>query len=103
MDRITTGLLAEFVQEFNLGSLPEDRQFEHFATYVAVRRHYSETAFQTHDLVMQGKRRSGAVHSAGLKFHGISASISLFGHRLAIRSRVCLAQALGSTSFILQV
>ena len=49
------------------------------------------------------KRRSGAVHSAGLKFHGISASISLFGHRLAIRSRVCLAQALGSASFILQV
>ena len=49
------------------------------------------------------KRLSGAVHSAGLKFHGISASISLLGHRLAIRSRVCLAQALGSTPFILQV
>ena len=53
--------------------------------------------------LVESKRRSDAVHSAGLKFHGISASMSLLGHRLAIRSRVCLAQALGSTSFILQV
>ena len=52
---------------------------------------------------LNGKRPSGAVQSAGLKFQGISASMSLFGHRLAIRSRVCLAQALGSTPFILQV
>jgi hypothetical protein len=39
------------------------------------------------------KRSSGAVHSVGLKFQGMSASMSLLGHRLAIRSRVCLAQA----------
>ncbi len=52
---------------------------------------------------MMCKRPSGAVHSSGLKFHGISASMSLLGHRLAIRSRVCFAQALGSTPFILQV
>jgi hypothetical protein len=51
----------------------------------------------------QCKRPSGAIHSSGLKFHGISASISLLGHRLAIRSRVCLAHALGSTPFILHV
>lgn len=38
-------------------------------------------------------RPSGAVDSAGLKFQGISASISLLGHQLAIRSRVCFAQA----------
>jgi len=52
---------------------------------------------------LRRKRPSGAVHSSGLKFHGISASMSLLGHRLAIRSRVCLAQALGSTPFILHV
>jgi hypothetical protein len=51
MDRITTGLLSEFVKEFELSDLPEDKQFEHFASYVAVRRHYSDTAFHSHDLV----------------------------------------------------
>jgi hypothetical protein len=51
MDRITTGLLGEFVQEFELGDLAEDKQFEHFASYVTVRRHYSETAFHSRELV----------------------------------------------------
>ena len=55
------------------------------------------------DQPILGKRPSAAVYSSGLKFHGISASISLLGHRLAIRSRVCLAHALGSTPFILHV
>jgi len=32
------------------------------------------------------KRPPGAVHSTGLKFQGMSASISLLGHRLAIRT-----------------
>ena len=49
MDRITTGLLGEFVQEFELGDLAEDKQFEHFASYVTVRRHYSETAFHSRE------------------------------------------------------
>ena len=53
--------------------------------------------------LFESKRLSGTVHSAGLKFHGISVSMSLLGHRLAIRSRVCFAQALGSTLFILHV
>ena len=39
------------------------------------------------------KRVAEAVQSRGLKFQGISASISLLGQRLAIRSRVSLAQA----------
>jgi AIPR protein len=51
MDRITTGLLGEFVKEFELDALPEDKQFEHFASYVTVRRHYSETAFHSSELV----------------------------------------------------
>ena len=49
------------------------------------------------------KRLSGTVYTSGLKFQGMSASMSLLGHRLAIRSRVCFAQAWGSTPFILQV
>ena len=39
------------------------------------------------------KRLFGAVQSTGLKFQGMSASISLLGQRLAIRSKVSLAQA----------
>ncbi len=49
------------------------------------------------------KRSAGAVQLMGLKFQGIKASTFAFGQRLALRSRVCVAQALGSTSFILQV
>jgi hypothetical protein len=40
-----------------------------------------------------GKRTLGAVHAVGLKFQGMSASMSLLGHRSAIRARVCWAQA----------
>ena len=39
------------------------------------------------------KRVAKAVQLRGLKFQGIRASISLLGQRLAIRSRVSLAQA----------
>jgi hypothetical protein len=51
MDRITTGLLGEFTKEFELSSLAEDKQFEHFATYVCVRRHYSDSTFDPCSLV----------------------------------------------------
>ncbi|WP_003615378.1 MULTISPECIES: IS66 family transposase [Methylosinus] len=44
-------------------------------------------------LFMDGKRTPGAVHSVGLKFQGMSASMFLLDHRSAIRSRVCWAQA----------
>ena len=39
------------------------------------------------------KRLAKAVQPRGLKFQGMSASMSLLGQRLAIRSRVSLAQA----------
>jgi hypothetical protein len=41
----------------------------------------------------QRKRTPGAVHSVGLKFQGMSVSMFLLGHRLAIRSRACCAHA----------
>jgi hypothetical protein len=43
MDRITESLLNEFSQEHELDSLAEDKRFEHFAAYLTVRRHHSET------------------------------------------------------------
>ena len=39
------------------------------------------------------KRVAKAIQSRGLKFQGISASMSLLGQRLAMRSNVSLAQA----------
>lgn len=50
MDMITNSLLDEFSTEHELRGLPRDQQFEHFAAYITVRRHYSET-FDTEDLL----------------------------------------------------
>jgi hypothetical protein len=50
MDRITESLLEEFSKEHDLGALPQERRFEHFASYVTVRRQYSET-FDTAEIV----------------------------------------------------
>jgi hypothetical protein len=51
MDRITTALLEEFCKEHELTDLKEDQQFEHFACFLAVYRHHSET-FDTADIVV---------------------------------------------------
>lgn len=51
MDRISSALLQEFVKEFDLKHLPQDEQFEHFASYLVTRRHYSDAVFSTGDVV----------------------------------------------------
>lgn len=50
MDRITKSLLDEFSREHDLVKLPEDKQFEHFASYLTAGRFLSE-AFDTSDMV----------------------------------------------------
>jgi len=50
MDRISKSLLEEFCVEHELSRLPEDKQFEHLAGYLTVRRHYAET-FDPADIV----------------------------------------------------
>jgi hypothetical protein len=50
MDRITKSLLDEFTREHDLIKLPEDKQFEHFASYLTAGRFLSE-AFDTFDVV----------------------------------------------------
>lgn len=50
MDRITKSLLEEFTKDHNLSSGPEDRRFEHFASYLSLSRHLGET-FDTSDVV----------------------------------------------------
>jgi hypothetical protein len=42
MDRITSTLLAEFSKQYELTALSEEKQFEAFATFLAVSRSYSE-------------------------------------------------------------
>ena len=51
MDRITDGFLTEFSNEFGIAALPEKDRFEHFCSWLAVRRHYSEFTFEVDDLV----------------------------------------------------
>jgi hypothetical protein len=50
MDKITEGLLRSFSAEFDIAYMKEDDRFEHFASYLTVRRHYSETSFDPDDL-----------------------------------------------------
>ena len=59
MDRITKSLLDEFSAEQNLNSLPEDKQFEHFAAFLTVGRFLSE-ALDTNEVVV------GATGDAGI-------------------------------------
>ncbi len=50
MDRISESLLNEFSGEQDITSLQEDKRFEHFASFLVVRRHYSDT-FDTNEIV----------------------------------------------------
>ncbi|WP_164940378.1 AIPR family protein [Bradyrhizobium zhanjiangense] len=42
--------MAEFVEEHELGGMPADKKFEHFAAFIAVRRHYNGEAFSTEEI-----------------------------------------------------
>jgi hypothetical protein len=51
MDRISESLLIEFSSEHEITQLPEEDRFEHFASYITVRRQYPES-FETEDIVV---------------------------------------------------
>jgi hypothetical protein len=51
MDKVTESLLSEFSREHSLESFKEDKQFEHFASYVVVRSEHTES-FDTPDIVV---------------------------------------------------
>ena len=51
MDRITESLLEEFCRDFGLTTLKAGKQFEHFAAYITINRHYTKT-FSTDDVVV---------------------------------------------------
>jgi AIPR protein len=52
MDRITESFLTDFVNEQEFSELAQDTQFEHFASYVTVRRHYNGARIDTSDIVV---------------------------------------------------
>lgn len=58
MDMITANLLATFVTEHGRSALPEDRQFEHFASHIVIRQQYKET-FDTADVATGGGADTG--------------------------------------------
>ncbi len=51
MDKICESLLNEFSTEHDIASLSEDKRFEHFASFIVVKRHYQGT-FATDDIVV---------------------------------------------------
>jgi hypothetical protein len=58
MDRVTTSILADFSKEHGLNELTESKRFEHLASYVTVRRHYSRI-FDTSDIITSGGSDTG--------------------------------------------
>jgi hypothetical protein len=59
MDRVTESFLSEFVAEHELGGLPTEKKFEHFASFVAVRRHYNGETFVTDEIHTGGAGDTG--------------------------------------------
>src|SRR6185312_4136835 len=59
MDRVTEAFLSEFVGEHELSKLSPDKQFEHFAAHVCVRRHYNGETFDPEDIYTGGGGDTG--------------------------------------------
>ena len=58
MDRVTESLLTKFSGEHSLSALPEDKRFEHFASYITVRQKHRET-FDTTSIATGGGNDTG--------------------------------------------
>jgi hypothetical protein len=69
MDKIIQGLLAEFSSAFQIGDLPEDEQFENFASYLSIRRHYGDSSFDLSD-VMIGSGGDGGIDASAVIING---------------------------------
>ncbi len=59
MDRVTEGFLSEFATEHELSRIPQHMQFEHFAAFVTIRRHYNGETFDTDDIHTGGGGDTG--------------------------------------------
>jgi hypothetical protein len=68
IDRITQSLLSEFSEGAGTTTLPEDQRFEHFAAFLAISRHFSET-FDTSDVVT-GSGGDTGIDAVGILVNG---------------------------------
>lgn len=59
MDRVTESFLTDFVSEHELSKLDASQQFERFAAFVTVRRHYNGETFATDDIHTGGGGDTG--------------------------------------------
>lgn len=68
MDRVTEGLVSEFSSSFGISTLPIDKQFEQFATYLCVRKVFHEE-FNPADLVF-GEGGDGGIDAIAVTING---------------------------------
>lgn len=68
MDRVSESLLNEFSNERELAHLSEEKRFEHFACFITVGRHYSDT-FDTEDIVV-GSGNDTGIDGIGIIVNG---------------------------------
>jgi hypothetical protein len=68
MDRISKSLLDEFSSEHALADVPEDKRFEHFAAYLCIGRHLSDS-FETADVVV-GSGADTGIDALGIVVNG---------------------------------
>src|ERR1700733_11231474 len=65
MDKVTESLLNEFSKENGLDTLKEDKKFEHFASFVAVRGEHTES-FDTDSIVVGQDEQSIGGNDIGI-------------------------------------
>jgi len=68
LDKITKSLLSEFATESGISKLSEDKQFEHFSSYLAIGRMLAET-FDTAETVIGGGADTG-IDAIGVIING---------------------------------
>jgi len=68
MDRITKALLDEYTHQNDIGSLSEDKRFEHFVSYVVISKEYADF-FDTNDVV-SGSGGDSGIDALGIIVNG---------------------------------
>src|SRR5450756_22085 len=95
VDKVSEALLQEYSQEHGVLTLPEEKQFEHFAASITLQRHYSET-FDTADIV------TGAGGDTGIDAIAILVNGSLVTDIEALQEQLDTAGSLDVTFVFVQ-
>ena len=82
LDRITLSLLAEFSTEFGIEDMEESNRFEQFSSWLAVRRHFSESTFLPFDIHTGGDGDGGIDAIAIIANNNLITDIDMVGELL---------------------